>query len=56
MSKKSSIKPTPMTTQDAARIQSATARASGGEVKANSFTSRAQRAAATKQDKAAESK
>jgi len=44
MSKKGSAKP--MTTADAARIQSATAKQSGGEVPANSFNARAQRAAA----------
>lgn len=46
---KSVPKSTPMTTQAAARIQSATAKANGGQVHAGSFASRAQRSAATNQ-------
>jgi len=38
---------TPMTTAAAARIQSTTARASGGKVASNSFPARAQSAAAS---------
>lgn len=37
---------TPITTQAAARIQSATAKVSGGKVPAGGFAARAQRAAA----------
>jgi hypothetical protein len=36
----------PMTAEAAARIQSATAKANGGQVPANSFAARAQQAAA----------
>ncbi|MFP5074351.1 hypothetical protein ACLD9W_05705 [Neisseria sp. WLZKY-1] len=36
---------TPMTKQDASRIQSSTAKANGGKVTAKSFASRAQSAA-----------
>lgn len=46
---KSASKSTPMTAQAAARIQSATAKANGGQVPAGSFASRAQRGAATNQ-------
>lgn len=46
---KSQAKSTPMTSQAAARIQSATAKASGGQVKASSFAAVAQRAAAANQ-------
>jgi len=45
-----------MTTQAAARIQSSTAKGSGGQVKAGSFAARAQSAAAMNQGKAAGSK
>lgn len=46
---KSSAKSTPMTSQAAARIQSSTAKANGGQVPAGSFAARAQSAAATNQ-------
>jgi len=46
---KSASKSTPMSTQAAARIHSATAKANGGQVPAGSFASRAQRGAATNQ-------
>lgn len=48
MSKKSAapVRSTPMTAAAAARIQSATARSSGGVVPAGSFAARAQSAAA----------
>lgn len=46
---KSSSKSTPMTAPAAARIQSATAKANGGQVPAGSFASRAQRGAGTNQ-------
>lgn len=46
---KSSAKSTPMTSQAAARIQSSTAKANGGQVNANSFAARAQAAAAANQ-------
>lgn len=46
---KSSSKSTPMTSQAAARIQSSTAKANGGQVNANSFAARAQAAAAVNQ-------
>lgn len=41
-----SNKTTPMTPEDAARVQSSEAKASGGGVSKDSFASRAQRAAA----------
>lgn len=44
MSSKKSV--TPMTSSDAARIQSSTAKANGGQVPSGSFSSRAQSAAA----------
>lgn len=53
---KSSSKPTPMTSQAAARIQSATAKTNGGQVRAGTFATRAQSAAATKQGAAKDSK
>lgn len=53
---KSSAKSTPMTNQAAARIQSVTAKANGGQVKAGSFAARAQRGAATNQGTAKGSK
>ncbi len=53
---KSSPKSTPMTNQAAARIQSVTAKANGGQVKAGSFAARAQRGAATNQGAAKGSK
>lgn len=46
---KSVSKSTPMTAPAAARIQSATAKANGGQVPAGSFAARAQRGAATNQ-------
>lgn len=47
MSEKTASAPAvPMTAEAAARIQSATARAHGGQVKAGSFAARAQSAAA----------
>jgi len=46
---KSQAKSTPMTSQAAARIQSATAKANGGQVKAGSFAAVAQSAAAANQ-------
>lgn len=46
---KSSPKPTQMTSQAAARIQGATAKANGGQVSSNSFAARAQAAAAANQ-------
>ena len=49
---KSHAKSTPMTSQAAARIQSATAKANGGQVKAGSFAAVAQRAAAVNQGSA----
>lgn len=53
---KSSAKSTPMTNQAAARIQSVTAKANGGQVKAGNFAARAQRGAATNQGTAKGSK
>ncbi len=41
-----SSKPTPMTTRAAARVQSTTARANGGQIAKGGFAARAQRAAA----------
>ncbi|AXW35047.1 hypothetical protein CJO88_05830 [Ralstonia solanacearum] len=52
MSSKASKSPSPMTTQAAARIQSSTAKASGGGVTAGSFATRAQRAATANQARA----
>lgn len=49
MSFKSSKSPSPMTCQAAARIQSSTAKAGGGQVTASSFAARAQRAATAHQ-------
>ncbi|TAH13900.1 MAG: hypothetical protein EAZ11_00805 [Curvibacter sp.] len=46
---KSSVKSNPITSQAAARIQSSTAKANGGQVSANSFAARAQAAAAANQ-------
>ncbi|MES2189772.1 MAG: hypothetical protein V4454_06585 [Pseudomonadota bacterium] len=53
---KSSSKSTPMTSQAAARIQSATAKANGGQVNAGTFAAHAQSAAATNQGAAKGSK
>ncbi|WP_164886925.1 hypothetical protein [Piscinibacter defluvii] len=47
MTTKSSTKAIPMTQQAAGRIQSHTAKASGGNVATGSFAARAQRAVAT---------
>lgn len=46
---KTSAKSTPMTSQAAARIQSATAKSSGGQVKTGTFAARAQSTAASSQ-------
>ncbi len=46
MTKKTATPATPMTPAAASRIQSATARSSGGQVAARSFAARAQSAAA----------
>ena len=56
MSSKASKSPSPMTSQAAARIQSSTAKAGGGQVTAGSFAARAQRASSTHQASAKRSK
>ncbi|CAJ0802507.1 hypothetical protein LMG7141_04119 [Ralstonia condita] len=56
MSSKASKSPSPMTSQAAARIQSSTAKAGGGQVTAGTFAARAQRAATVNQTGAKGSK
>lgn len=56
MSSKASKSPSPMTSQAAARIQSSTAKAGGGQVTAGTFAARAQRAATVNQTSAKGSK
>lgn len=56
MSSKSSAKPASMSAQAAARIQSSTAKGNGGQIKAGTFASRAQSAAAANQGAAKVSK